>query len=82
MTRVQVLLTEEQDRRLEQVARRRRVSKASLVRQGVDIILRSATERADDAISGLVGQAGQVGRTDVARLHDAYLLGVRGRKRR
>jgi hypothetical protein len=39
MTRVQVLLTEEQDRRLESFARRMRVSKARLVREGVDLTL-------------------------------------------
>ena len=34
MTRVQVLLTEEQDRKLEALARARRRSKARLVREG------------------------------------------------
>lgn len=82
MTRVQILLTEEQDRRLEEAARRMGVSKTSLVRWGVDMVLRTATERSNDPISGLAGQAGRAGRRDVSRRHDAYLLGVRRGRRR
>jgi hypothetical protein len=37
MTRVQVLLTEEQDQKLESLARALRTSKARLVREGVDL---------------------------------------------
>lgn len=81
MTRVQVLLTEEQDRKLEEAARRMRVSKTSLVRRGVDIVLRTAAEQSDNPIASLAGQAGRVGRRDVSRLHDACLLGVRRGRR-
>jgi len=39
MIRVQILLTEEQDRRLEKLARRLGTSKAKLVREGVECVL-------------------------------------------
>ena len=74
MTRVQILLTEEQDRRLERLARRLRTSKARLVREGVDFVLQHREARATDALLELVGQAGRVGRKDVSRRHDAYLV--------
>jgi len=74
VTRVQILLTEEQDRRLERLARRLRTSKARLVREGVDFVLQHREAPASDALLELVGQAGRVGRKDVSRRHDAYLV--------
>lgn len=82
MTRVQVLLTEEQDRRLEGLARTLRVSKARLVREGVDHVLRHRAIRRGDPLLALVGQAGRVGRRDIAGRHDAYLSRVQGKRRR
>jgi hypothetical protein len=82
MTRVQILLTEEQDRRLESLARRLRTSKTSLVREGVDAVLLRKTRVTRDALLDLVGQAGRVGRKDVSRRHDAYLLGIARKRRR
>ena len=81
MTRVQVLLTKEQDRRLESLARRLRMSKASLVREGVDAVLHRRATQASDALLNLVAQAGRIGRKDVSRRHDAYLVGIRKRRR-
>lgn len=78
MTRVQILLTEEQDRQLEDLARRLGTSKAKLVREGVDFVLqRRKTRGRGDALLDLVGQAGRVGRRDIARHHDAYVVGTR-----
>ena len=74
VTRVQILLTEEQDRRLERLAQRLRTSKARLVREGVDFVLQHREARASDALLELVGQAGRVGRKDVSRRHYAYLV--------
>ena len=82
MTRVQILLTEEQDRRLESLARRLRASKASLVREGVEAILHRRATQAPDALMDLAGQAGRVGRKDVSRRHDAYLLDLKRTRRR
>ena len=82
MTRVQILLTEEQDRRLESLARRLRTSKASLVREGVESLLQRKKAGTQDSLLDLVGQAGRVGRKDISRRHDAYLVGAKRRRAR
>lgn len=55
MVRTQVRLTEDQARRVKRIAAERRVSMATVIRQGVDLLLRSAetidAERADRAVS-------------------------------
>lgn len=80
MTCVQILLTEEQDRRLEELASRLGQSKARLVREGVALLLERREARAPDSLLELVGQAGRVGRKDVSVRHDAYL--VRAKRQR
>lgn len=80
MTRVQILLTEEQDRQLEALARRLRTSKARLVREGVEYVLQRRKAGPRDPLLELIGQAGRVGRKDISRRHDAYLLAA-GRRR-
>jgi hypothetical protein len=82
MTRVQVLLTEEQDRRLESLARRKRVSKTKLVREGVDLVLERADAETPDPLLALIGQAGRVGRRDVSIKHDAILMSAEQRRNR
>ena len=82
MTRVQVLLNEEQDRRLERLARRLRTSKASLVREGVELLLRRRSEAGDDPILELIGQAGASGRRDLSINHDKYLVDWERRRNR
>jgi hypothetical protein len=79
VTRVQILLTEEQDRRLEALARRLATSKAQLVREGVEFVLQRREQRKSDSLFDLIGQAGRVGRKDISRRHDAYLLATRSR---
>lgn len=74
MTRVQVLLTEEQDRRLESLARRLRVSKAKLVREGVDLVFQQVERDGADPLLSLIGQAGRVGRKDISARHDTLLV--------
>ncbi len=80
VTRVQILLSEEQDRRLEALARRLGASKSTLVREGVDSVLQRREPGNSDSLLDLVGQAGPIGRKDVSRRHDAY-LGEAKRKR-
>lgn len=81
MTRVQILLTDDQERGLKSLARRLRTSKTELVRQGVDFVLSRGRRASPDALLDLVGQAGRVGRRDVSRRHDWYVLGTRKRRR-
>ncbi|MGH9381446.1 MAG: CopG family transcriptional regulator [Thermoanaerobaculia bacterium] len=81
MTRVQILLSEDQDRHLERLAAERGQSKASLVRQALDLLFR--TEPAgDEPLLGLIGQAGRAGRGDVSRVHDRILSDEARRRHR
>ncbi len=81
MTRVQVLLREEQDRRLEKLAKRQGVSKASLVRDGVDLVLRQNAQDGDEPLLKLIGQAGRTGIRDASTNHDKYLYSIERRRR-
>ena len=82
MTRIQILLSDEQDRRLKALARRLGASKSTLVREGVESVLRRREAGVSDALLELVGQAGRVGRKDVSRRHDAYLGGAKRKRAR
>ena len=72
MIRLQVQLTDEQARRLKEIARRDGVSVAEIVREAVDE--RFARERVDpwERASELVGRYSS-GDTNVSVNHDAYL---------
>lgn len=72
MIRVQILLPEDQDRHLERLASERGQSKASLVRQALDLLFRTEPSE-DEPLLGLIGQAGHAGRGDVSREHDRIL---------
>jgi len=80
VTRVQILLSEEQDRRPEALARRLGASKSTLVREGVESVLQRREAGNSDPLLELVGQAGPIGRKDVSRRHDA-VLGFSRRKK-
>ena len=80
MTRVRILLTKKQDRRLEKLARRLRTSKASLIREGVELLLKEKGAAHDDTILELIGQAGAAGIRDLSSNHDEYLAAI-GRRR-
>jgi hypothetical protein len=82
VTRVQILLTEEQDRRLEALARRLHTSKASLVREGVESVLQRRQAGTRDPLLDLIGQAGRVGRKNFSHHHDAYLVSAEQRRSR
>ena len=79
MTRVQVLLTEDEDRRLEHLAEARGESKSSLVRRALDLFLQ-LEERDDEPLLALAGQAGCAGTRHAARDHDRLLAGVARRR--
>jgi len=82
MTWVQILLTEEQDGKLEALAHALRTFKAQLVREGVDIVLRRKIPGRSDPLLELVGRAGRVGRSDISAAHDSYLGSSKLRRRR
>ena len=73
MIRTQIQLTEHQADALKRVARERRVSMASVIREAVDSVIddedrQARVERAIAAIGGFVD-----GEPDAARNHDRYL---------
>ena len=72
MTRVQILLSEDEDRALERPARRRRESKSSLVRRAVALLFRLEAEDGEPLL-GLIGQGGSAGGRRGARDHDRIL---------
>ena len=82
MTRVQVLITKEQDRRLERLARSRRASKSSLVRDGIELLLHQAHQGGTDPLLSLIGQAGTTGLRDASIRHDKYLAAFERRRNR
>ena len=82
MVRVQILLSKDQDRRLEALARRLGASKSTLVREGVESVLQRREAGTADALLELVGQAGRAGRRDVSRRHDAFLAGAKRKRAR
>lgn len=82
MIRIQVYLMESQDKKLESLARALGTSKAELIREGVDLILRQKIEEAKDPLLELVGQAGKVGRSNLSIRHDEFLTSIRLRRRK
>jgi hypothetical protein len=82
MTRVQILLPEDEDRALERLARSRGESKSNLVRRAVALLFRLETDRGEPLL-GLIGQAGKTGSRRGARDHDRILArAARKQKRR
>ena len=82
MIRIQVYLMESQDKKLESLARELGTSKAELIREGVDLILRQKIADTKDPLLELVGQAGKVGKSDLSIRHDEYLSTTRLRRRK
>jgi predicted transcriptional regulator len=79
MTRVQILLSEDEDRRLEELSEARGESKSSLVRRALGLFLGLESEDREPLLA-LVGQAGRVGTRQAARHHDRLLADAK-RKR-
>jgi len=73
MTRVQILLPEDEDRALERMARRRGESKSSLVRRAVSLLFRIEAVQGEPLL-GLIGQAAKAGERRGARDHDRILV--------
>jgi len=81
MVRTQIQLTEEQSLTLKKIAAQRNISMAEVIRQGLDLYIRtcgtiSQEERRQRAIKA----AGRFhsGKTDLSEKHDAYLAEVYG----
>jgi hypothetical protein len=81
MTRVQILLRDDEDRQLEALAQSRGESKSSLVRRAVELLLRLEAQEKEPLLT-LAGQAGRAGNRHGARDHDAILAAARRRRAR
>lgn len=81
MTRVQILLPEDQDRRLEALAAKRRESKGKLIRRALDLLLRTESAEEEPLLS-LIGQAGRGRRPDASDRHDQILAGSKHARNR
>jgi hypothetical protein len=74
MVRIQLHMTAEQDRQLRTLAERRGLTRAELIRRGIDLVLAEDRE-GHDALLELVGAAGTASRDDVSEHHDEVLYG-------
>jgi Arc/MetJ-type ribon-helix-helix transcriptional regulator len=79
MVRTQIQLTEEQSRALKKMASSRHLSISELVRQGVDVVLRSnvsidASEKRKRALA-IIGKY-RSGKREISREHDKHLAEV------
>lgn len=74
---IQIYLEEHQHRVLREIARRRRVSIARLLRDGADQVIREALPPENDPLMELPNLAASGGPKDGAEQHDAYLTQAR-----
>ena len=81
MVRVQILLPADDDRQLETLARKRRESKASLVRRALSLLFRSEHIEGEPLLA-LVGQAGKAEQPDASHSHDRLLAAAERRRNR
>lgn len=72
MVRIQLHLSEAQDRRLRAAARARGETRAELIRRAIDAYLAQGSSPGD-ALLALVAMAGPGGRPDAAEQHDDLL---------
>ena len=75
--RTQISLDERQMKALRELARRRNVSMAELVREAVDALLETPTPDQWDRASSVIGKY-RSGVPNIARDHDAYLDEIYG----
>ena len=74
MTRIQVLLSDGQNEKLTYLAKKLKTTKSRLIREAVDSILREKVSASSDPLFELIGQAGEVGRSDISSHHDRFLV--------
>jgi hypothetical protein len=79
--RIQLHLTEEQDRRLRALGRARDRNRAELIREAIELLLHNG-ELAQDPLLDLIGAAGPAGRSDVSQNHDKLLYAAEPRRPR
>lgn len=76
MIRTQIQLTEEQAKTLKKIANKKHMSLAELIRQGVDVLMRSSGEvTIEERKKRAIAAAGRFhsGKQDISTKHDDYL---------
>jgi Arc/MetJ-type ribon-helix-helix transcriptional regulator len=80
MHRIQIQLTDEQERMLRDMARLRRASISALVREGVEQLIAPERERREERRQRMLAFIGSMGSdegaTDVSERHDDYLADI------
>lgn len=73
MDRLQIYLDSDLNRKLDKLVYRLRTSKASLIRDGVRLLLKERAALEDEPLMEMKKAAGRSGRKDVSEHHDAFL---------
>ena len=75
MIRTQIQLTEEQLKNLKRLASKKHVSISELIRQGVNVLIRSGEANIEDRKKRAIAAAGRFrsGKKDISVKHDEYL---------
>ena len=75
MIRTQIQLTEEQSKNLKRLAGKKHVSISELIRQGVNVLMRSGEANIEDRKKRAIAAAGRFrsGKKDISLKHDEYL---------
>jgi Arc/MetJ-type ribon-helix-helix transcriptional regulator len=68
MRRIQLHITDQQDRRLRALAKKRRTTRADLIREGIELLLSRDAE--DDPLLSLIGLGGKSGIPDLSERVD------------
>lgn len=76
MERLQIYIDPELNRKLTDLSHRLGLSKASLIRDGVRLLLRDKGSLSDDPLMGMKKASARSGRRDLSQRHDAFLAGV------
>ena len=77
---VQIYIEPKQNKVLEVLAQKKGISKAEIIRLGIDKYLGELPVE-DDPAMGIIG-LGKSGRDDIAESHDAYLVMLLNKKKR
>jgi len=76
-------MTPVQTNLLSELAIKLNKTKAELIREGINLMMRKKISDQEDPLLSLIGQAGYAGKSDISERHDAYLtaqIPVRKRK--
>ncbi|MFH1351120.1 MAG: ribbon-helix-helix domain-containing protein [Pseudomonadota bacterium] len=74
MERVQIMLADGQNEKIAYLAKKLGTTKSRLIREAIEIFLKERVSQSEDPLCELIGQAGEVGATDISSRHDDFLF--------